>query len=200
MKRKLAINIDYIIRDWETALINTYKRQIDENWDEQIINKDSLWSYFKFPIYILSSDTTATDYEISENVTYIDESKPPEPNEEIFNRFILDNILEIFGHAKEAEKNIMLSVNQLYYQGLNNDMEITLFSKIGYKGRPSTLFFLSKYGCEVANIIFINSPDDLLDFEYVLNKKDDVYILKDNIFQTETEFNNIKELADKLYK
>lgn len=198
--KRIAINIDYIIRDWESSLVNTYKKQIDEFWDEQIIDRTKLWSYFKFPHYILSLDSTTTDYEISQNVTYIDESKPPEPNEEIFNRFILDNILEIFGHAKEAEKNIMLNINKLYYQGLNNDIEFTLFSKIGYKGRPSTLFFLSKYSCEIGNIKFINNFEELGGFDLLLNKKEDKYLLEDKINNTQILLDNIKELTEVLYK
>ena len=62
MKKTLAINIDYIIRDWESALVNTYKRQIDEDWEEKLTDSNNLWKHFNFPSYVLSLDTTATDY------------------------------------------------------------------------------------------------------------------------------------------
>ena len=94
----------------------------------------------------------------------------------------------------------MLYVNQLYYKSFENNIEITLFSKIGYKGRPSTLFFLSKYSCEVGNIKFINSYDELSEYDYLLNKEKNHFMLEDRVNNETILLNNFKEIEDKLYK
>ena len=143
--KTVAIDIDFLIRDWVTALINTYKKQIDDTWDGEIEDMSKIWEYFKFPVYTIIEVNT-DDPDIVESVMVVDESKEYEVNRKHFNKFVTDNILEIFGHAKEVSSNVMLRVNKLE---VDKDYKVTLVAKAKGKLIPATLFFLSKVGCEI---------------------------------------------------
>ncbi len=160
MKKKIAIEIDFLIRDWIKALTEIYKKQIDETIEVEP-QLSNLWEYYPFPVYIETENDSIDDSDVKERVLYIDESQNYKPDRGLFNNFMLDNVLEIFGHAKEVSGNPFTFLNK--FSLLNNDIEITLFSKVNGKARPSTLFFLSKYSCEISNIKFIKEYEELID-------------------------------------
>lgn len=171
--KKIAIDIDFILRDWVSMLINEYRKQIDNEWDEKV-DLENLYESFKFPQYTyieeeIEGSEIDNEDKINESIMVIDDSKESIVNKEYFDKFISDNIPEIFGHAKETERGSIQYLNTL--EKTNKELEITLFSKVGGKARGSTLFFLSKYGCEVSNIKFIKSYEELNNYDIVVSSK-----------------------------
>jgi len=164
--KKVAIDIDFVLRDWVTALITTYQKQIDDTWNEEIKDLDKIWEYFKFPVYTLSEGMTE-DPDVMEHITVVDESKDYEVNRNLFNNFVADNLLEIFGHAKETIPNGMLQINRLRIE--QPEWQVTLFAKGKGKLIPATLFFLSKVACEIKDIKFIDHYFDLKEFDTVVS-------------------------------
>jgi len=164
MKKKIAIDID-LIRDWYPTLIKAYNTQIDD-WTGDIsdVEPHDLWKHFNFPQYkeiTKEHDDQGLMYDgFVETVVVIDEDAEYIPNEELFNKFMFDNVLEIFGHAKETSTNV---VNYLNEQNKNeeNNIDITLFSTAKGKAKSSTLFFLSKCGCEINRILFVKDTEEL---------------------------------------
>ena len=60
--------------------------------------------------------------------------------------------MELFGHAKEADNNIVRELNKL--QSDNSELEFTLISDDISRGIPATFWFLAKYGSQIKNIKF----------------------------------------------
>jgi hypothetical protein len=79
-------------------------------------------------------------------------------DDEIFD-FIGENILEIFGFAKETERGIISYCNQLQKNHTEHQFYIVCngFEMIV----PSTLHFLCKMNCDVQNYIFRKNSIDL---------------------------------------
>ena len=79
--------------------------------------------------------------------------------EEYENFLFIEYPIEIYGHAGLSYPTAVSDLNKLVYDNLL-EYNITLVG-VGEHGKakPSTLFFLSKNGCMVNNIKFINEED-----------------------------------------
>jgi hypothetical protein len=64
--------------------------------------------------------------------------------------------MEIFGHAPSAEMMTFNVLNELYKQFRDKHEFIIISDEIG-KSKPATLFFLSKFGCEIEKVIFFSN-------------------------------------------
>lgn len=164
-KKKVLIDIDFVLRDWINALENTYILRIGD-WDGTIEDLDKIWEYFPFPNYIEMEKVVEDDPEVTEKVMAVDKKSPWKPNRDIFNTFVHDNVLEIFGYAKESVPNAVSHLNKLQQE--NPDFEIILFSKVKGKAIAATLFFLSKTGCEIKKIKFIADEVNLGDCDIII--------------------------------
>ena len=63
--------------------------------------------------------------------------------------------MEIFGHAPSTEYNSFIDLNEFYVDHRDNHDIILISDEIG-RSKPATLFFLSKFGCQIEKIIFYN--------------------------------------------
>ncbi len=70
--------------------------------------------------------------------------------------------LEIFGHAKESYRSVMVDLNELESK-YKNDHTILLISQEIGNSIPATLFFLSKTSCKVHNYKFVNKNSEIWD-------------------------------------
>jgi hypothetical protein len=61
--------------------------------------------------------------------------------------------MELFGHAPSTETFTFNILNDFYYDFRNDNDLIIVSDEIG-KSKPSTLFFLSKFGCLFEKIFF----------------------------------------------
>jgi len=73
------------------------------------------------------------------------------------------NSLEIFGHAKETYRGVMVDVNELQSKCRDNNHTILLISKEHGNSIPATLFFLSKTSCKIRNYKFVANDSDVWD-------------------------------------
>lgn len=129
-KKILGISIDGIIRDFIGQLTKIYEDQIGN--PNLPINSYNLEEHFPF-----------------------------QGGLEEFNHFLYDEfVLEIFGHAKETSLNAMMYVNQLSEKVKCFNCKIKLISKELGKSKSATLFFLSKVGCQIDEIIFVKKEED----------------------------------------
>jgi len=63
--------------------------------------------------------------------------------------------MEIFGHAPSVEMSTFNDFNEFYLDHRDNHDIIIVSDEIG-KSKPATLFFLSKFGCQVEKIRFFS--------------------------------------------
>ena len=66
--------------------------------------------------------------------------------------------MQIFGHAPSTSLSTFYDLKDLAYN-MKDDVEIILFSEQVGKTKPATLFFISKFSCEVDKIIFFNKKN-----------------------------------------
>ena len=121
--------------------------------------------------------------------------------------------MEIFGHAQSAEYSTFNDLQQLYLNYRDENDLIIVSDEIS-KSKPATLFFLSKFICQLEKIKFfsnltINSMWDEIDIlltsnpSLLLNKPSDKIVVKyvtdyNKDIESEHTITTLKEFDDKL--
>jgi hypothetical protein len=134
-------------------------------------------------------------------------------DEELFTFLYEEFAMEIFGHSQSSEYSTFNDLQEIYLKYRDNNELVIVSDEIG-KSKPSTLFFLSKFVCQLEKVKFysnltINSMWDEIDvlltsnpallLEYPTNKivvKYETEYNKD--IETEHTITTIKEFDDKL--
>lgn len=76
-------------------------------------------------------------------------------DEELFGFMYEEYSMELFGHAPSSEMTTFNILNGLYFELREKNDLIIVSSEIG-KSKPSTLFFLSKFGCLLERVFFFS--------------------------------------------
>jgi hypothetical protein len=134
-------------------------------------------------------------------------------DEELYSFLYEEFPMEIFGHAQSTEYNTFNDLNEVYLK-LREDHELIIVSDEIGKSKPSTLFFLSKFGCQFEKVKFysnytINSMWDEIDVLLTANPalllehpSDKIVIKFDTVYnkhsESELSISSIKELEEKL--
>ena len=126
---KISISLNEVLRDFLGQFSYTYDKYIgDSNVKEGDVTHFNLIEFFKF-----------------------DDIKK-------FNTFLyMEAPLEIFGHADQVSDGLMNHFNN-FIMDMKDDgeHEVEIVSREVDKSIPSTLFFLSKTGCRIENIKFVD--------------------------------------------
>jgi hypothetical protein len=165
-------------------------------------------------------DEDTFEYKMNLPVTSLDLRKHFEfqTDEELYSFLYEEFSMEIFGHAQSTDYNTFKDLQEIYVKNRDTNELIIVSDEIG-KSKPSTLFFLSKFICQLEKIKFysnftINSMWDEIDvlltsnpmllLEYPTNKIVVKYeteynkdIQMDHTITTLKEFDNkLKELLE----
>jgi len=134
-------------------------------------------------------------------------------DEELFSFLYEEFAMEIFGHSQSTEYSSFNDLQEIYVKYRDENELMIVSDEIG-KSKPATLFFLSKFGCQLEKVKFysnltINSMWNEIDvlltsnpallLEYPTNKiviKYETEYNKD--IESEHTITTIKELDDKL--
>ena len=76
--------------------------------------------------------------------------------EDLFNFLYIDFPMNIFGHAGSSENSTFHVLNDIYLD-LRDNHDLNIISDEIGKSKPATLFFLSKYGCQLETIKFYST-------------------------------------------
>lgn len=167
----------YMTPDDEDVILKTY--QIGLSGDT---NNEEIEDAFE---YGLISEPTSLDL-----LSHFKFKSP----EELFQFMFEEFPMEIFGHAMSSEINSFNLLNEFYIQN-REDHEIYLISDEISKSKPATLFFLSKFGCLIENIIFYNDKTKkkvLLNFDLIVTSNPNLivdYRNKFSIIKYNTSYN-----------
>ena len=130
---KIGVSLNEVLRDFLGQFIYTYNKYISTtNIKEEEITDFNLSKIFNFK------------------------------NIDDYNRFLyLESPLEIFGHADQLHDNLMNHFNH-FLMDIKDDGEhqIQIVGKEAGKSIPATFFFLSKTGCKIDNIRFVNKSEN----------------------------------------
>ena len=191
---KIAIEINGVLRDTVKKIEQVYEKFYIEN----ILNEVRDFEYEKI------SDITSL--KLQDHLKFKD-------NDELYDFLYTEHCMEVFGHAPSAEYNSFIDLNDFYVDHRDNHEILLVSDEIG-KSKPASLFFISKFGCQLEKIKFysnytINSMWDEID---VLLTANPVLLLEhpsDKILiKYETDYNkhikvthfitSLKELETKL--
>jgi hypothetical protein len=141
-------------------------------------------------------DDNSFEYEMNLPVTSLDlkEHFKFQNDEELYSFLYEEFAMEIFGHAQSTEYSTFNDLQNLYLKYRDDNDLIIVSDEIG-KSKPATLFFLSKFICQLEKIKFysnitINSMWDEIDIlltsnpVLLLDKPSDKIVVK-----YETEYN-----------
>jgi hypothetical protein len=212
---KIAIEVNGVLRDTIEKFKQVYeKHMIDENLDESYVlpsvynidesgNTESIEAEEKFEYKSLSE---VSSLDLSNHFSF-------KSKEEYFSFLYEEFPMHIFGHAPSTEMTTFNDFND-FYTLFREENEIVIISDEMGKSKPATLFFLSKFGCLVENIIFYNSvtKDKVLSSfdlivtsspDIIINYSDKLTIIKyESVYnkqvKSEITINSLKELSEKV--
>ena len=190
--KRIGIEINGVLRDTISKFTQLYeKHMIEENehdgktFDIDISgNTEELVSAEEFEYKILS-DVTSLD--LMEHFRFNDEN-------ELYSFMYEDFVMQIFVHSGSTETFTFNDLNDIYIKYRDTDELLIISDEIG-KSKPSSLFFLSKFGCLLEKIKFysnstLNSVWDEVDVLLTSNPNLMVNIPKDKtVVKYKTNYN-----------
>ena len=212
---KIAIDLNGVLRDTIGKIIQVYEKhmmnevlEVDETSKIFEISGDTEWEIVKpeSENFNYSYSTPITSLNLQDFFKFKDENE--------YYSFMFEEFpMQIFGHAGSSEMTTFNDLNEFY--SLNRDIHrLSIVSDEIGKSKPSTLFFLSKFGCLFEEIRFFNEKTKILmwdEIDVLLTANPDLLLNKpDNkiVIKFETEYNkeinsdftikSIKELDDKI--
>jgi len=193
---RIAIEINGVLRNTIDKIEQTYHKYMIDKPDG-IEDGNS----FKYEINLPVTSLTLQDHFKFQN------------DEELYSFLYEEFPMEIFGHSQSTEYSSFNDLNDLYVNLRDNHDLMIVSDEIG-KSKPASLFFLSKFGCQLEKIKFysnltINSMWNEIDVlltsnpALLLEHPDDITIIKyqtDYNKQIDTKYsiNELKELESVL--
>ena len=153
---RIAIDVNGVLRDTIGKFKQLYEKHLIENNQGEFVQ----------PTYVLDEDgnTIPSDipipfeYKITLPITSLNlqEHFSFQNDEEYYSFMYEEYCMELFGHSPSTEMSTFNDLNEIYIN-LRNSLDFVLISDEIGKSKPSTLFFLSKFGCELEKIIFYSN-------------------------------------------
>jgi len=195
---RIAIEINGVLRNTIDKIEQTYQKYMIDKTDG-LEDEDSFKYEISLPIDSLN---------LRNHFKF-------QTDEELYSFLYEEFPMEIFGHAQSSEYSTFNDLNEIYVN-LRDNHDILIVSDEMGRSKPASLFFLSKFGCQIEKVKFysnttINSMWGEID---VLLTSNPALLLEHpsdkKIIKYQTEYNkhittdysitNIKELESELTK
>jgi hypothetical protein len=191
---RIAIDINGVLRDTLGKFKQLYqKHMIDECQGE-----------FTTQTYLMDSDGNTEleskpepfEYQILSPITSLDLKQHfAFQNEEEYYSFMYEEFcMELFGHAPSTEMTSFVDLNEVYKDNKIR-WDFSIISEQVGKSKPATLFFLSKFGCEIDRVFFFtNQTQNIIwsEFDVLLTANPNLllnYPDKNKVIKFETDYN-----------
>jgi len=136
---RISIDVNGVLRDTLSKVEQIYQKFFIEDYVKEENEED-----FEYKMEV---PVTSTDL--------INHFSFPQ-KEDLFNFLYVDFPMNIFGHAGSSENSTFHVLNDIYLD-LRDEHELNIISDEIGKSKPATLFFLSKYGCQLETIKFYST-------------------------------------------
>lgn len=192
--KKIGIEINGVLRDtiskftelYEKHLVDshlnestdkTYEIEFSGDTDEVIeLNENVEVNNFKYKIL-----SPVTSLDLSSHFSF-------PSKDDLYSFMYKEYTMELFGHAPSTEMLSFNLLNDIYYN-LRDTYDLMIVSDEIGRSKPSSLFFLSKFGCLVEKVFFYSeiTKNNMLDEvdilltanpDLLLNKPDNKIIIK----------------------
>ena len=134
---RIGIDVNGVLRDTLLRIEQVYTKF---NIDNPFITEEDKEPYEVF--------SPVTSLDIAKHLKFKDQ-------DEVYDFLYREHTMEIFGHAPSVEMSTFNDFNEFYLDHRDNHDIIIVSDEIG-KSKPATLFFLSKFGCQVEKIRFFS--------------------------------------------
>jgi hypothetical protein len=151
---RIAIDVNGVLRD----TIGKFKQLYEKHLIETPQNE--------YQTYLIDSegntelDTLPTpfEYKILSPITSLDLKQHfAFQNEEEYYSFMYEEYcMELFGHTPSTEMTTFVDLNEIY-KDLRKRWDFSIISDEIGRSKPATLFFLSKFGCELEKVTFYSN-------------------------------------------
>jgi hypothetical protein len=153
---RVAIDVNGVLRDTIGKFKQLYEKHLVDGYQSEFTN----------PTYIidLSGNTEVEllpepfEYKILSPVSSLDLQShfAFQSKEEYYSFMYEEYCMELFGHTPSTEMTTFIDLNEIYIKYRDNVDFVIISDEIG-KSKPATLFFLSKFGCELEKVIFYSN-------------------------------------------
>lgn len=153
---KIGIDVNGVLRDTLGKFDQLYEKHLIEKQPDDLLGQTfeldmsgntSLINTEEKP-FEYSKISEVTSLNLIEHYTF-------KSNEELFSFLYEEYAMEVFGHAPSTEMTTFNILNDLYFE-FRDDHELLIVSNEIGKSKPSTLFFLSKFGCLLEKVLFFS--------------------------------------------
>jgi hypothetical protein len=160
---KIGIDVNGVLRDTIGKFEQLYTKHLVEKDDKEFLNATYRLDLNGNPILIENKIDDFDYKKISEVTTLkLDDHFTFKNEDELFSFIYEEYAMELFGHAPSTEMTTFNTLNDFYHENRDNNELLIVSNEIG-KSKPSTLFFLSKFGCLLEKVVFFSevTKDDM---------------------------------------
>jgi hypothetical protein len=152
---RIAIDINGVLRDTIGKFKHVYEKHLIDSGNDYVIPTYTLDMSGNTE---LQEEQTPFEYKILSPVTSLNlqEHFAFQSEEEFYSFMYEEYCMEIFGHSPSLEMTTFNDLNEIYYEN-RKIWDFVLISDEIKKSKPATLFFLSKFGCEIEKIVFYSN-------------------------------------------
>jgi hypothetical protein len=213
--KKIGIEINGVLRDTISKFIQLYeKNMIEENETENNLKTFDIDMSGNTDLVIEEENFK---YEIKNEVTSLNLMNhfSFKNEDELYSFTYEDFAMQIFGHAGSSETFTFNDLNEIYLKYRDNNELLIVSDEMG-KSKPASLFFLSKFGCQLEKVKFysnttINSMWDEVDVlltsnpNLILEKPKDKIVVKyitnyNKNIKSDYEIEKLKDFDEVLQK
>ena len=208
---RIGIDVNGVLRDTLGKFDQLYEKHLIEKQSDEVLGQTYELD-MSGNTSLIESDIESFEYKKISDVTSLNLQNHYsfKNDEELFSFLYEEYAMELFGHAPSTEMTSFNMLNDLYYE-LRDENELTIVSNEIGKSKPSTLFFLSKFGCLIERVFFFSEVtknnmwkgiDILLTAnpDLLLEKPQDKIVVKYNTIynkhiESEHEINSLSEFS-----
>ena len=151
---RIGIDVNGVLRDTVLKFDQLYTKHLIEK-EQDVFLGQTFELDMSGNTELIESKESNFEYTKLSEVTSLDFKKHYsfKNDEELFSFMYEEYSMELFGHAPSSEMTTFNILNDLYFEFREKNDIVVVSSEIG-KSKPSTLFFLSKFGCLIERVFF----------------------------------------------
>jgi hypothetical protein len=152
---RIAIDVNGVLRDTIGKFKHLYEKHLIEGYQEFIPQTYKIDLSGNTELETISEPF---EYKILSPITSLDLQNhfSFQSEEEYYSFMYEEYCMELFGHTPSTEMTTFNDLNEIYVEHRKELDFMILSDEIG-KSKPATLFFLSKFGCELEKIFFYSN-------------------------------------------
>ena len=153
---RIGIDLNGVLRDTLGKFTQVYEKTIDEQsllepsrQYESTVGEEEFYESAETDLF------EGFKYEIKSEVTSLNlmDHFAFKSNDELYDFMYNENVMSIFGHASSSEYSTFHDLQDIYIKYRDNNEILIVSDEIG-KSKPASLFFISKFGCQIEKIKF----------------------------------------------